>query len=166
MTVTDVTPDREARTLTLTAEYHASVEQVWQLWADPRLLERWWGPPTYPATVVDHDLTPGGRVTYFMTGPEGDRHHGWWHVTTVDGPASLEFEDGFADAQGVPATDLPVSHIRVTIADVGEGRARMVITTTFPGVEAMDQLLAMGMLEGLTAAVGQTDDLLPAAAER
>ena len=73
MTVTSVHKDPEALTMTITAEFDAPVEQVWQMWADPRQLERWWGPPTYPATVVDHDLTPGGRVTYFMTGPEGDK---------------------------------------------------------------------------------------------
>jgi uncharacterized protein YndB with AHSA1/START domain len=166
MTVTDVVTDREAQTLTLTAEYRAPVERVWQLWADPRLLERWWGPPTYPATVVDHDLTVWGRVTYYMTGPEGDRHYGWWQVTAVDGPTSLEFDDGFADAEGNPSPDLPVTHTRVTVADAGSGVTRMVITSTFPSPEAFDQLIAMGIEEGLTAAVGQTDELLTAAAER
>ncbi len=47
-----------ARTMTLEAEFDASPERVWQLWADPRQLERWWGPPTYPATVTTHDLRP------------------------------------------------------------------------------------------------------------
>src|SRR5659263_474246 len=55
----------------------------------PDQLERWWGPPTYPATVVEHDLTPGGHVTYFMTGPEGERFHGWCRVLEVDPPLSL-----------------------------------------------------------------------------
>ena len=51
MTVTAVRKDPESRTLTLEAEFDASAERVWELWADPRQLERWWGPPTYPATV-------------------------------------------------------------------------------------------------------------------
>lgn len=55
-----------------------------QLWADPRKLERWWGPPTYPATVVEHDLRAGGKVAYLMTSPEGEQHHGWWKVLEVD----------------------------------------------------------------------------------
>ncbi len=162
MTVTDVVPDRETRTLTLTAEYGAPVDQVWQLWADPRLLERWWGPPTYPATVQEHDLTPNGRVTYFMTAPDGDRYHGYWRITAVDGPASLEFEDGFADAEGRPDENLPVTRTRVTIEDAGGGRTRMVIRSEFASVEAMDQLTEMGMQEGLRLAVGQTDALLAA----
>ena len=86
MTVTTITKDPEAATMTVTAEFDAPVERVWQLWADPRQLERWWGPPTYPATVVDHDLSAGGRVAYFMTGPEGEQHHGWWRVVAADPP--------------------------------------------------------------------------------
>ena len=60
MTVTNVTRTPTPCTMTITAEFDAPVERVWQLWADPRQLERWWGPPTYPATVVDHDLAAGG----------------------------------------------------------------------------------------------------------
>ena len=70
MTVTAVHKDPDALTMTLTAEFDASPERVWQLWADPRQLERWWGPPIYPATFTRHDLAPGSRVEYHMTGPE------------------------------------------------------------------------------------------------
>ena len=83
MTVTNVVKDPERRTMTITAEFGAPVERVWQIWADPRQLERWWGPPTYPATVVDHDLAEGGTVNYFMTGPDGDKHAGWWRVSAI-----------------------------------------------------------------------------------
>jgi uncharacterized protein YndB with AHSA1/START domain len=160
MTVTDVTRDRANRTLTLTAEYPAAPQQVWQLWADPRLLERWWGPPTYPATVVQHDLRPGGKVTYFMTSPEGERFHGYWTVQTVEAPRALEFEDGFADAEGTPSDTMPTSQSRVSIQAADAGSTRMVITAIFPSDEAMDQLIQMGMEEGLRLAVGQTDELL------
>ena len=61
MTVTAVHKDPRRLTLTVEAEFDASAERVWQLWADPRQLERWWGPPTYPATVTTHDLAPGRR---------------------------------------------------------------------------------------------------------
>src|SRR5215211_1386621 len=68
MTLKDVKKDPANLSMVVTAEFNAPVQRVWQLWADPRQLERWWGPPTYPATVVDHDLVPGGTVNYFMTG--------------------------------------------------------------------------------------------------
>jgi uncharacterized protein YndB with AHSA1/START domain len=160
VSVTDVRKDPEARTVTVTAEYDAPVERVWELWADPRQLERWWGPPTYPATVVDHDLSPGGAVRYYMTGPEGDRPHGWWRVLSVDPPRRLEFEDGFADATGEPSPDMPTMTIRVALDDREGGGTRMAIETTFPSTEAMEQLLSMGMEEGMAAAIAQIDDLV------
>ncbi|MCU1375760.1 MAG: Activator of Hsp90 ATPase 1 family protein [Actinomycetia bacterium] len=160
MSVTNVHKDPEALTMTITAEFSAPVGRVWQLWADPRQLEQWWGPPTYPATVVDHDLEPGGMIKYFMTGPEGDRSRGWWRVLAVDPPNRLEFEDGFADDAGNPNPDMPTMNIRVTLDEQSDGGTRMAIETTFPSVETMEQMVTMGMEEGMTSAVSQIDDLL------
>src|SRR5215216_3255019 len=102
MSITSVDTDYDNLTITLIADFDTPIEQVWELWSDPRRLERWWGPPTYPATFEEHDLTPGGEVTYYMTGPEGDTHRGVWGVTAVDPPTSLEFTDAFADTDGTP----------------------------------------------------------------
>jgi len=160
MPVTDIHKDLDALTMTVTAEFDAPVARAWQLWENPRELERWWGPPTYPATVVDHDLTPGGLVTYFMTGPEGDQHHGWWRVRAVDAPHRLEFEDGFGDAAGNPAPDMPTTIAVVGISERPEGGTRMVIESTFSSRAAMDQVIAMGMEEGIIAAIGQIDEFI------
>lgn len=159
MSVTSVEKDVESLTMTITAQFDAPTARVWQVWQDPRQLERWWGPPTYPATVVGHDLTPGGSVTYFMTGPEGDTHHGWWRVSAVDAPRYLEFIDGFADAEGNPNPDMPVTTTRVSLHEEADG-TRMQVTTIFPTAQAMEQLIAMGMEEGSAAAMGQIDGLL------
>jgi uncharacterized protein YndB with AHSA1/START domain/DNA-binding transcriptional ArsR family regulator len=162
MTVTAVRKDPDTLTMTLDAEFDASPERVWQLWADPRQLERWWGPPTYPATVTSHDLRPGGRVEYHMTGPEGDQSGGYWEVVEADAPHRLVFRDGFANADGTANSDMPLNEARVTIAEIGEGRTRMTIHSIFPDAAAMEQLIAMGMEEGLKQAVGQIDAILAA----
>ncbi len=160
MTVTSVRKDADALTMTLHAEFDASAERIWQLWADPRQLERWWGPPTYPATVDSHDLRPGGRVEYHMTGPEGDQPRGYWEIDEADPPRSLVFRDGFANDDGTPNTDLPMNTARVQIEDIGGGRTRMSIESIFASAEAMEQVLAMGMEEGLKQAIGQIDAIL------
>lgn len=67
MSVIHIERNVDRLVLTITAEFAAPVEHVWQMWADPRRLEQWWGPPTYPATFVEHDLVPGGRVHYYMS---------------------------------------------------------------------------------------------------
>jgi uncharacterized protein YndB with AHSA1/START domain len=162
MPVKSVHKDPENLTMVLTADFDAPIERVWQVWADPRRLERWWGPPTYPATFVDHDLTPGGRSAYYMTGPEGDKHYGWWTVIAIEAPRTIEFEDGFADQDFNPNPEMPTTKTIVTLDGPANGPTVMTIETRFPSLEAMEQMVEMGMEEGLTMAVGQIDGLLAA----
>ncbi len=160
MTVVNVIKDYRALTMTMTAEFTAPVERVWQLWQDPRQLERWWGPPTYPATFVDLDLSSGGHASYFMTGPSGDKPRGWWRVLVADEPHQLEFENGFARDDGSVDDDQPFMTMRVLLARLSEDGTRMSVETSFPSPEAMANILARRMEEGLMGAMSQMDDLL------
>ena len=159
MSVTSVDKDFDNLTLTLIADFDAPAERVWELWADPRQLERWWGPPTHPATFEEHDLNPGGKVAYFMTSPEGERVRGWWRITAVQPPTSLEFTDGFADQDGNPVPDMPVSTVRMQLSS-HDGRTRMELRSAFDSREQMEELMKMGAAEGLQQSVGQMDALL------
>jgi uncharacterized protein YndB with AHSA1/START domain len=159
MPVTDVQHDLDSLTLTITADFAAPVERIWQVYADPRQLEKVWGPPTYPATFVDHDLTPGGRVTYYMTGPDGDKHAGYWLVTDVDEPRTFSFRDGFADLDFNPLPELPVSTSVYTFTE-HNGGTRATYVSRYESAGALKQVLAMGIVEGATSAVNQIDDLI------
>lgn len=159
MTVKDVQKDPDALTMTITVELDAGIARAWQLWADPRQLERWWGPPGYPATFVNHELTAGSRSTYYMTSPEGEKYGGYWDVLAVDPPRRLEVRDGFADENGNPNEDMPTGRMVVTFEE-RDGRTEMVITSYFPTLEAMEQLLEMGQEEGMVAAIGQIEGIL------
>src|SRR5918996_6172344 len=160
MTVLAVDRDAVALTLTIVSEFDAPAARVWQVWADPRQLERWWGPPTYPATVVDHDLSPGGKVSYYMTGPDGDQPKGWWRIVSVDAPHRLEFEDGFADEDWNPNPDMPTMTVRVDLREQRPDSTRMTLETLFQSTDAMEQILEMGAEEGMTQALNQIDELL------
>lgn len=159
MAVTGIEKDFDALTLVLTAEFAAPIEAVWQLWADPRKLERWWGPPTWPATFVEHDLSVGGKMAYYMTGPDGTKHGGWWRMETIEPPTSLAFVDGFADGEGNPVDSLPETESQMHLTSEG-GKTVMTLTSRFATRDAMETSLSMGLEEGLSAAVGQMDSLL------
>lgn len=161
MPVTDVTTDIDTRTITITARFAAPPERVWALYADPRQLEQVWGPPEYPATVVEHDLAPGGRMTYYMTSPEGERFGGWWKITEVDQPHSFRFRDGFADADLQPLPDMPVSE-NVYSFEAADGGTRAVFTSVYATAEGLQQVLRMGVEEGATSAINQIDGFLAA----
>ncbi|HEV2218106.1 MAG TPA: SRPBCC domain-containing protein [Candidatus Dormibacteraeota bacterium] len=158
MTVTSVHRDPVARTLTIVATFDRPAALVWQVWADPRQLERWWGPPTYPATFVDHDLTAGGRVTYYMTGPGGEKLHAWWRIVSVDPPSSLRFEEGSAD-DSTPTDDAPTTFIEVRIIETPE-ETTMTITCLFAPVADGEQVPGPDTEKGMRLAVGQIDAVL------
>ena len=45
MTVISIDKDPGAMTMTIVAEFDAPARRVWEVWANPRQLEKWWGPP-------------------------------------------------------------------------------------------------------------------------
>jgi uncharacterized protein YndB with AHSA1/START domain len=162
LSITSVHTDHDRLTVTVIADFHAPIDQVWDLWSDPRKLERWWGPPDYPATFKQHDLLPGGEVTYFMTGPEGDQFGGMWQVTAVDPPTSLQFVASFADAEGTPIADMPVSRVKVRLTERESG-TRMTMHSKFESREDLEKWLSTGTREGQQQAIGQIDVLLATA---
>jgi uncharacterized protein YndB with AHSA1/START domain len=159
MTVVRVDKDLHSLSLLLVADFDAPIERVWQLWADPRLLERWWGPPTHPATMEKHDLTAGGEVAYFMTGPDGERTHGWWRVTSVDPPSSLEFVDGFAHPDGTPNAQTPPTSVQMRLTE-RDGATRMELRFVFDSAEHMERLERWGAFAVFPQSVGQMDAVL------
>lgn len=159
MPVTDVKHDLDNLTLTITADFAAPLERIWEVYADARQLERVWGPPTHPATFVDHDLTPGSRSTYFMTSPEGDRFAGFWDITEAHRPSGFSFDDGFADADFNPNPDLPVGQFVFTFTE-HDGGTRATYVGTYATPEALQNVLDMGVVEGSTSAINQIDDLV------
>ena len=159
MTVLTSVTDAQALTLTVTAQLAAPPAVVWTVFSDPRRLERWWGPPTWPATFVDHDFVPGGRATYYMTGPDGEKAWGWWRFVTLDEPRALTFDDGFADDSGTPDLDMPTAHAQVSLDQVEDGTL-LTVVSRFDSPEALQQVLAMGMEPGMNQALGQVDEIL------
>jgi uncharacterized protein YndB with AHSA1/START domain len=159
MTVISTTPDRENLEMTVVAEFDAAVDRVWQVWEDPRKLEKWWGPPGWPATFTTFEFNEGGTVEYHMTGPEGEKAPGYWRFEAIEQNRRIRFLDGFATEDGSPNDQMPNMVMEMTL-DEADGKTRMTTVTKFNSLEELEQLLEMGMDEGMTLAMGQIDDLL------
>jgi uncharacterized protein YndB with AHSA1/START domain len=163
MPVTNVTKDPENLTMTVVADFAAPLQRLWDAYTDPRQIEKFWGPPDWPATFTRHDVFPGGKTHYAMTGPDGSSHGGYWDWIDVKAPqggdvASFEVKDGFAD-DGVTKDDLPSMRMVFQFESTESG-SRVITTTHFGSAEELAQMLEMGMEEGLRGAMGQIDDVL------
>ena len=161
MPIVEVRKDTKALTMTVVAQFAAPVARVWAAYADPRQLERFWGPPEWPATFTRHDFKVGGRSEYVMNGPKGETSRGFWEFLSIEEPRAFEVKDGFLAPDGKQALNMPTMQMRFTFEPHADG-TRMVTVTTFPSLEALEQLLGMGMEEGMKAAMAQIDDVLAA----
>jgi uncharacterized protein YndB with AHSA1/START domain len=159
MPITSEPKDPAALTITVLADFPVGVQRLWDAYADPRQLEKFWGPPTWPATFTRHDMFPGGMTHYSMTGPEGETSGGYWEYLSVKPLESFEVIDGFAHADGTPNRDMPSMRMVFSFAPTDTG-SRLSTTTYFNSVAELDQLLQMGMEQGMREAMGQMDDIL------
>ena len=159
MPVTSVTRDPDALTMTVVADFPVGVARLWEAYLDPRQLERFWGPPTYPAVFLRHDAAPGGLSAYAMTGPAGDVSRGYWRWLTVEPHRLFEVLDGFAHPDGSPNTAMPSMRMVFRFEETPTG-ARVTTTTFFATTAELESLLEMGMEQGLTLAMGQMDQVL------
>ena len=159
MPITSVTSDPDARTLTVVADYPVPLARLWRGYADPRQIERFWGPVEWPATFTRHDMQVGGWSHYHMSGPDGAVSRGWWRYLAVEPERRIEVEDGFADESGAVNTAMPAMHMVFHFEATGEG-SRFTSVTTFPSRESMEQLVQMGMMEGMRSAMSQIDAVL------
>lgn len=159
MPITSVTKDTDTLTMTVVADFPVPVRRLWDAYADPRLLERFWGPEEWPATFTRHDMAAGGQSHYVMTGPDGEKSAGFWNFLDVNEGKSFEVEDGFATAPGVPNLDMPTMRMSFNFEPTDEG-SRVSTTTWFNSLEDLEQLIAQGMEEGMKSAMGQMDAVL------
>lgn len=159
MPVTSVSTDPKALTMTLIADFAAPVTRLWDAYADPRQIERFWGPEGYPATFTRHDFAVGGRSHYYMTGPDGDQFHGLWEYVEVEPYTRVVVQDKFATEAGVENPDMPALHMTLSFESTDEG-SRLTTLTTFASLESLEQVVAMGAVEGAESAMGQLDDVL------
>jgi uncharacterized protein YndB with AHSA1/START domain len=159
MPVTDITTDAENLTMTLTADFAAPVDRLWRAHTDPAQLGRFWGPPGWPATFTEFDLTVGGHARYHMTSPQGEASRGAWEFVAIDAPHSFEVLDAFVDEDGRPIDGFPAMRMTFTF-EATEGGSRLTNVTHFTSLEALEQVIEMGAIEGSRMAINQLDAVL------
>lgn len=161
MPVTDVSYDHTEHTLTIVARFAAPIDRVWLVYADPRQLEQVWGAPNHPARFHHHELVRGAKLTYYVTGLQGEKYYGYWRVTDVDPPHSFSFDDHLADEDYRATPDAPKGHTTYTLEADGD-ETIVTSTTRFASHDDLAWVLESGGDQRAALATNQIDDLLAA----
>lgn len=94
-----------------------------------------------------------------MNGPRGERSSGSWEFISIDEPRGFEVIDSFVDENGTPLDGFPAQRMSFAFEPTADG-TRMVTTSHFDSVDALEQVVSMGQVEGIKMAMSQLDAVL------
>ena len=143
-----------SQSIDVTREFAAPPELVFRAYSDPVLLTRWLGGPRLEMTVDTWEPRHGGRWRYIHRGAGGEEYifRGVFHGDlTIDGITQTWEYEGWPGA---------VSLETVTFVPGPANSTRLQIHTTYPSVEARDQMIGSGMEEGMNDGFARLDELL------
>ncbi len=163
MDKTKVTKDFENKTLIIERTFNAPRERVWEAYENPEKFSAWWGPEGWETTVKELTLVPGGKNHYCMKCV--DKNQGEWFnqeswglmaFEAVDKPASFTYKDYFSDEAGTLKQDMPTMTITMSFTEE-DGKTKMVSRGVVESKEQLEQLVNMGMIEGLTSTLDKLE---------
>ncbi len=157
MNETILTKDKNK--LTVTRTFNAPLSLVWRAWTEAELLDQWWAPKPWKSQTKRMDFRTGGHRLYAMVGPEGEEHWGWTAYQSVNPHGDFSGEDSFCDAEGNINPDLPTAYF-TTEFEENEATTQVRMVTEYASEKHLQQVIEMGMEEGLKAAYVNLDALL------
>ena len=151
--------DHKAGTLFIMKIFTVPVEDVWSHFTQAALLDQWWAPQPWQCETMQLDFRPEGIWRYAMVSPAHEKHYGGAKFNEIKHHRSFDYIDFFSDSEGNINTDLPSTKSLIGFTGVAEG-TKLTINNHFNSPAEMQQLLDMGVEEGLKSALNQLEDLL------
>ncbi len=152
--------DRANHTLTISREFAANRQLVWDCHTRSELLDRWFAPQPLTTKTKHMDFRDGGYWHYAMVMPDGEAFWSrldYLKIDPIDGYTAL---DGFCDETGAVNPEMPRSNWEVTFADASD---KTLVTTivVFASSEDLQKTIDMGMEAGMASTLERLDELLP-----
>ncbi|HEY8927829.1 MAG TPA: SRPBCC domain-containing protein [Mucilaginibacter sp.] len=151
--------DKQKNTLTITREFLADRQLIWDCYTKSELLDRWFAPAPLTTKTKSMDFREGGHWHYAMVEPNGNEYWGYTEYVKIKPIDYYTTLDAFSNAEGEINTDLPRAEWLVTFTDKGEN-AVVETVVTYKSLSDLEQVLQMGMEQGMIATLQKLDELL------
>ncbi|MCA6364723.1 MAG: SRPBCC domain-containing protein [Bacteroidetes bacterium] len=153
------TADKEKNTLTITREFAANRQLVWDCYTKAELLSQWFAPRPFTVKSKSMNFSEGGHWHYAMVSPEGDEYWGYSRYLKINPIDYYESTDAFCNEAGEVNEALPQARWEVTFTDKGE-ITEVHTVIYYATLHDLESIINMGMKDGLTAALIQLDELI------
>lgn len=142
------------REVVITRVFDAPARLLFQAYAKPEHLMRWFGPKGWPLTKCEMDFRVGGQYHFQMTGPE----------SAVSPPFGGTYLDIVPDRRIVYDNGFELPHsprflVTVTFEE-SDGRTTLTITTLFDSVATKELFVGQGLVAGTNSGLDNLVELL------
>lgn len=149
--------DKETKTVSITAEFDAKRDLVWDAYTKPELLDKWWAPKPFTSRTKVMEFREGGRRFYAMVSPEGDERWAVQKYTSITPKTNFKFFNAFADKDENP--ELPGSDWDLNFSEHG-GKTNVSISIYNESLLRLERMIEMGFKEGTAAIFDNLKELL------
>ena len=151
----NVTSEPGKQDITITREFEAPRELVYQAFIDPQLFVQWLGPRGYTMRLETFEPVSGGRYRYIHIDGSGNEFgfHGVFHEISPENMIqTFEFEGlgepGHVSLDSMQLESLPGDRTRITVHSV------------FQSVADRDGMVQSGMESGMSEGYDRLDELM------
>lgn len=151
--------DKPTKTVTITAEFDATRDMVWDAYTKAELLDQWWAPKPFASRTKVMDFREGGRRFYAMVTPESRERWALQKYASITPKTNFTLFNTFADADENP--ELPGSDWDLNFSEQN-GATKVHISIYNESLERLERMIAMGFKEGTAATFENLKELLAA----
>lgn len=156
----DFNVDRDTNTLTLTREFAADLDLVWDAFTKADILEQWVAPKPYRLETKEMDFREGGRWLYAMVSPEDVRRYAMMEFLKIKDKLSFTTRNSFPDENGNRVEGPFTFSITETKFKEENGKTTVQIIKKMEDLVQLEKFAASGWKEGMTVTMGYLDELL------
>ena len=149
--------NKETKTVSITAEFDAGLDMVWDAYTKPELLDQWYAPKPWASKTKHMNFEVGGRRFYAMVSPEGGERWILQKYTSITPKTNFKHFNAFADENEIP--ELPGSDWDLNFSAQG-GTTKVSILIYNESLERLEKVVEMGFKEGTIAQLKNLEDLL------
>ena len=137
----DFIVNKETKTVTITKEFAAELDLVWDAYTNAELLDQWWAPKPFASRTKVMDFEVGGRRFYAMVSPEGAERWIVQKYTEISPKTNFKMFNAFADAD--ENLELPGSDWDLNFSEQGD-MTKVSISIYNESLERLERIIADG----------------------
>jgi uncharacterized protein YndB with AHSA1/START domain len=156
---TEVITNLKEKSVLVSREFKAPLDNVWRAFTEPEILDQWWGPAPWRAETKSMDFKVGGHWLYAMVGPENEKHWARMDYLGIEPLRKIHIKDSFCDEKGTINTSLPVSEGQNVFTKTADG-TRVEWKMIYPDEKDVQTIIDMGFEQGIRICMEQLEKLL------